>query len=214
MMESALVFATIVQLIGVWRAEREATGKSKKLDTEDLLAWMKRHNFDELAQTIEQNNVLLDDLRNDTGAINSKLDHIIEILSGGDVNIDISPEMVEFMNWMKPETKNVSINGSLAKAMVKLIDEKFHGLFMRGSLGRMQLVAFKSGENTTLEVDDDDWPMMKSDLEELSYAGIFDLDYEMDNERYMVTRDLEKIVEEKVRGHVIKTEDDDPKEYE
>lgn len=214
MMESALIFATIVQLLGVWRAERKASGESQKLDTADLLNWLKLHNFDEVAKTIEQNSAILDDLRNDTGAINSKLDHIIGILSGGDVNIDISSDMIDFMNWMKPEKTTVSINGSLAQAMVKLIDERFYGLTIYRSIGRKRLVALKSEGQVTLDVDNDDWPMMQSDLEKLANVGIFDSDYEMDNVRYMVTRDLENIVEEKIREHVkvLDSSIDDPLE--
>lgn len=126
MMDSALIFATIVQLLGVWRAERQIVGKDDSLDTEELLSWMRIHRFDELADAIEGNSSFLEELKNESENINSKLDQVLLILTGGDINIDISPEMVEFMNWITPKetTVSVSINGSLIKAMVYCVDEK------------------------------------------------------------------------------------------
>ena len=208
MLDSALVFATIVQLLGVWRAERQIVGSENGIDTEDLLDWMRLHKFDELAAAIESNSSFLDDLRNESGEINSKLDQILQILSGGDINIDISPEMVEFMNWIKPEEKTVtlSINGSLVKAMVRCIDEKLEGLTILGGLGRRQLIGLKMGNHIPLEVDDEDWPMMKNDLEKLWEGDVFECDYELENDRFMVTRKLEELVENTLRVHVEKTE--------
>lgn len=208
MINSALVFATIVQLLGVWRAERQIIGDNKKLDSEDLLIWMRHHKFDDLADAIESNNAFLEDLKNESGEINSKLDQILQILSGGDINIDISPEMVEFMNWIKPEEKTVSlsINGSLVKAMVRCIDEKLEGLTVLGGLGRRRLMGLRIGNHIPMEVDDDDWPMMKDDLEKLWKAGVFECDYELENDRYLVTRKLEKIVESTLRSHIEESE--------
>ena len=208
MLDSALVFATIVQLLGVWRAERQAVGNDNKLDSEDLLVWMRHHKFDELANAIESNSAFLDDLKNESGEINSKLDQILQILSGGDINIDISPEMIEFMNWIKPEERTVSlsINGSLVEAMVRCIDEKLEGLTILGGLSRKQLLGLKIGNHIPMEVDDDDWPMMKDDFEKLWDAGVFECDYELENDRYLVTRKLEELVENTLRSHVEKSE--------
>ena len=211
MLDSALVFATIVQLLGVWRAERQVVGADDKLDSEDLLIWMRHHKFDDLADAIENNNSLLEDMSNESGEINSKLDQILQILSGGDINIDISPEMIEFINWIKPEEKTVSlsINGSLVESMVRCIDEKLEGLTILGGLGARQLVGLKVGNYIPMKVDDDDWPMMKDDLEKLWHAGVFECDYELENDRYLVTRKLEEIVESTLRSHVNKSENKD-----
>jgi len=208
MLDSALVFATIVQLLGVWRAERQIVGNEGKLDNEDLLAWMRGHKFDEIADLLENNGAFLDDLKNESGEINSKLDQVLKILSGGDINIDISPEMIEFMNWITPEEKtvSVSINGSLVDAMVRCIDEKLEGLTVLGGLGRRQLIGLKGRDYIQMEVDEDDWPMMISDLEKLGETGTFECDYELDNDRYLVTRKLEELVEEQARSHVEKSQ--------
>ncbi len=207
MMESALAFATIVQLLGVWRAERQATGSSDALDTENLLAWMRHHKFDGLADAIENNSAIIEDLRNESGEINSKLDQILEILSGGDINIDISPEMIEFMNWIKPEERavSVSINGSLVKAMIRCIDDKLEGMTIMGGLGARRLIGLKIGNHIPMEVENDDWPMMKDDLEKLCDGEVFECDYELENDRYMVTRKLEEIVEDNLRSQLEKS---------
>ena len=203
-MDSALVFATIVQLFGVWRAERQIVGDDDSLDTEELLSWMRAHRFDKLADAIEGNSSLLEDLKSESENINSKLDQVLQILSGGDINIDISPETIEFMNWMKPEEKtvSVSINGSLINAMVRCVDEKLEGLSILGGLGQRQLMGLKIGDYIPMEVEDDDWPMMKDDLEALWNADIFECDYELDNDRYLVKRKLEELVENNLRAHV------------
>lgn len=211
MMESALIFATVVQLFGVWRAERQIVGKDDNLDADELLSWMRNHRFDELADAIEGNSSFLEDLKNESENINSKLDQILQILSGGDVNIDISPEMIEFMNWIKPEKKtySVSINGSLAKAMVRCIDDKLEGLTILGSFRRRQLMGVKMGKYISMEVEDDDWPMMKDDLESLWEADVFECNYESDNDVFLVKRKLEELVEETIRNHVEKPDKSD-----
>lgn len=208
MMESAMALATVVQLLGVWRAERRISGDSNGFDSEDLLTWMRHHRFDEIADLIESNREIIEDLRNESGEINSKLDQILEILSGGNVNIDISPEMVEFMNWVKPKTKTVhlQINGSLVAAMVRCIDDKLEGLTILGGLGSRQLFGLKLGSHVPMEVDGDDWPMMKDDLERLSEAGVFECDYDLENDRYIVTRRLEELVESTLRSHLEESE--------
>jgi hypothetical protein len=111
--------------------------------------------------------------------------------------------MIEFINWIKPEEKtvSVSINGSLVKAMVRCIDENLEGLTMLGGLGRRQLKGLKVGNHIVMEVDDDDWSMMKDDLEKLWEADVFECDYELENDRYLVTRKLEEIVEDTLRSH-------------
>ncbi len=203
-MDSALIFATIVQLFGVWRAERQIVGEDDSLDTKELLSWMRTHRFDELADAIEGNSSLLEDLKSESENINSKLDQVLEILSGGDINLDISPETIEFMNWMKPEEKTVSvaINGSLINAMVRCVDEKLEGLSIIGGLGRRQLMGLKLGDYIPMEVEDDDWAMMKDDLETLWNGDIFECDYELDYDRYLVKRKLEELVESTLRPHV------------
>ena len=208
MMESALIFATIVQLLGVWRAERQIVGKDDSLDTVELLSWMRSHRFDELADAIEGNSSFLEDLKNESENINSKLDQVLQMLSGGDINIDISPEMIEFMDWIKPKerTISVSINGSLVKAMVRCIDEKLEGLTILGGLGLRQLMGIKVGKYIPMEVEDEDWPMMKDDLETLWEADVFECDYELDNDRYLVKRKLEELVENTLRAHVEQSE--------
>lgn len=208
MMESSLIFATIVQLLGVWRAERQIVGKDDSLDTVELLSWMRSHRFDELADAIEENSSFLEDLKNESENINSKLDQVLQILSGGDINIDISPEMIEFMDWIKPKEKtiSVSINGSLVKAMVRCNDEKLEGLTILGGLGRRQLMGIKVEKYIPMEVEDDDWPMMKDDLETLWEADVFECDYELDNDRYLVKRKLEELVENTLRAHVEQSE--------
>lgn len=208
MMESALIFATIVQLFGVWRAERQIVGKDDSLDTEELLSWMRSHRFDELADAIEGNSSFLEDLKNESENINSKLDQVLHILSGGDINIDISPEMIEFMDWIKPKERkiSVSINGSLVNAMVRCVDEKLEGLTIIGGLGHRQLMGIKVGNYIPMEVEDDDWPMMKDDLEKLWDADVFECDYELDNDRYLVKRKLEELVENTLRNHVEQSE--------
>lgn len=213
MLDSALVFATVVQLLGVWRAERQIVGGADKFDAEDLLSWMRQHKFNDFADAIESNAILLEDLKNESGEINSKLDQILEILSGGDINIDISPEMIEFMNWIKPEEKtvSVSINGSLVDAMVRCIDDKLEGLTVLGGLGRRQLIGLKGGNYIPIDVEEDDWPMMIDDLEKLGETGIFTCDYELDNDRYLVTRKLEELVEEQARSHIEKSQNEDGK---
>lgn len=208
MLESALAFAAIVQLLGVWRAEKQISGSNDRLDAEDLLAWMRNHKFDELADMIESNSSIIEDLRNESGEINSKLDQILEILSGGDVNIDISPEMIEFMNWITPQerTFSLTINGSLVKAMVRCIDEHLEGLTILGGLGRRRLMGLKVGGHIPMEVDDDDWAMMKDDLEKLCEPGVFECNYELENDRYIVTRKLEEVVNDTLRSHIEKSE--------
>tara|TARA_R110001592_G_scaffold358653_1_gene663856 strand:+ start:3126 stop:3758 length:633 start_codon:yes stop_codon:yes gene_type:complete len=202
-MDSALIFATIVQLFGVWRAERQIVGEDDSLDTDELLAWMRDHRFDELADAIECNGTFLEDLKNESENINSKLDQVLQILSGGDINIDISPEMIEFMDWIKPKetTMSVAINGSLIDAMVRCVDDKLEGLTILGGLGRRKLIGIKIGNYIPMEVEDDDWPMMKDDLEKLSEADVFECDYELNNDRYLVTRKLEELVENTIRDH-------------
>ncbi|QFU23034.1 hypothetical protein FM038_013315 [Shewanella eurypsychrophilus] len=204
MMDSALIFATIVQLFGVWRAERQIVGEDDNLDINELLSWMRTHRFDDLADAIESNSSLLEDLKNESENINSKLDQVLQILSGGDINIDISPEMIEFMNWIKPEetTVSVAINGSLVNAMVRCVDEKLEGLTILGNLGRRQLMGIKLGDYIPMEVEDDDWAMMKDDLETLWNADVFECDYELEYDRYLVKRKLEELVERTLREHV------------
>jgi len=169
---------------------------------------MRSHRFDELADAIEGNSSFLEDLKNESENINSKLDQVLQILSGGDINIDISPEMIEFMDWIKPKerTISVSINGSLVKAMVGCIDEKLEGLTILGGVSRRQLMGIKVGKYIPMEVEDDDWPMMKNDLETLWEADVFECDYELDNDRYLVKRKLEELVENTLRPHVEQSE--------
>jgi hypothetical protein len=176
-----------------------------------LLSWMRGHRFDELADAIEGNSSFLEDLKNESENINSKLDQILQILSGGDINIDISPEMIEFMDWIKPKkrTISVSINGSLVNAMVRCVDEKLEGLTILGGLGHRQLMGMKAGNYIPMEVEDDDWPMMKDDLETLWDADVFECDYELDNDRYLVKRKLEELVENTLRSHVQQSEKSD-----
>ena len=110
---------------------------------------------------------------------------------------------------IKPEKRMVllSINESLAKAMVRCIDEKLEGLTMLvGRLGRKRLMGLKIGSHIPMEVDADDWPMMKDDLEKLLDAGIFECNYELKNDRYLATMKLEEIVESKLRCFIEETE--------
>ena len=131
------------------------------------------------------------------------------MLSGGDINIDISPEVIEFMNLNKPEKRMVllSINESLVKAMVRCIDEKLEGLtILVGRLGRKRLMGLKIGSHIPMKVDANDWPRMKDDLEKLLDAGVFECDYKLENDRYLATRQLEEIVESKLRCYIEETE--------
>ena len=109
------------------------------------------------------------------------------------------------MNLNKPEKRLVllSINKSLVKAMVRCIDENLEGITMQvGRFGRRQLMGFKNGSHIPMEVDADDWPMMKDDLEKLLDAGVFECDYELENDRYFVTKKLVEIVEGKLRPNI------------
>jgi hypothetical protein len=112
------------------------------------------------------------------------------------------------MNLIKPEKRMVllSINESLVKAMVRCIDEKLEGLTMPSGLGRRRLMGLKNGSPVPMEVDADDRPMMKYDFEKLLDAGVFECDYELENDRYFVTRKLEEIVESKLRCFIEETE--------
>ena len=113
------------------------------------------------------------------------------------------------MNMIKPEKTMVllSINESLVKAMVRCSDEKLEGLTMLvGRLGRRRLMGLKTGSHIPMKVDRNDWPMMKGDLEKLRDVGVFECDYELENDRYLVTRKLEEIVESKLRSYIEETE--------
>jgi hypothetical protein len=113
------------------------------------------------------------------------------------------------MNMIKLEKRMVllSINESLAKAMVRCIDEKLEGLTMLvGRLGRKRLMGLKNGSRIPMKVYSDDWPMMKDDLEKLWDAGIFECNYELKNDRYLATMKLEEIVESKLRCCIEETE--------
>jgi hypothetical protein len=91
--------------------------------------------------------------------------------------------------------------------MVRCIDEKLEGLTMLvGRLGRKRLMGLKNGSRIPMKVYSDDWPMMKDDLEKLLDAGVFECDYELGNDRYLVTRKLEEIVESKLRCCIEETE--------
>jgi len=109
------------------------------------------------------------------------------------------------MSLNKPEKRVVllSINESLVKAMVRCIDEKLEGLTMLvGRFGRRRLMGLKSESHIPMKVNANDWPMMKKDLEKLLDAGVFECDYKLENDRYMVTRQLEEIVESKLRPYI------------
>jgi len=112
------------------------------------------------------------------------------------------------MNMIKPEKTMVllSINESLVKAMVRCSDEKLEGLTMLGGLFRRRLMGLKTGSHIPMKVYSDDWPMMKVDLEKLRDAGVFECEYELENDRYLVTRKLEEIVESKLRSYIEETE--------
>jgi hypothetical protein len=131
------------------------------------------------------------------------------MLSGGNINTDISPEVTEFMSLNKPERRVVllSINESLVKAMVHCIDEKLEGLTMlAGRFGRRRLMGLKNGSHIPMKVNADDWPMMKKDLEKLLDVGIFECDYKLENGRYLVTRQLEEVVESRLRCYIEEAE--------
>jgi hypothetical protein len=109
------------------------------------------------------------------------------------------------MNLNKPEKRLVllSINKSLVKAMVRCIDEKLEGLTMLvGRFGRRRLMGLKSGSHIPMKVNADDWPMMKKDLKKLLDVGVFEYGYKLENDRYLVTRQLEEIVESKLRPNI------------
>ena len=113
------------------------------------------------------------------------------------------------MNLIKPEKGMVllSINESLVKAMVRCIDEKLEGLTMLvGRFGRRRLMGFKNGSHIPMKVNAKDRPMMRKDLKKLLDVGVFECDYELENDRYFVTRKLEEIVESKLRCYIEETE--------
>jgi hypothetical protein len=112
------------------------------------------------------------------------------------------------MSLIKPEKRMVllSINESLVKAMVRCIDEKLEGLtILVGRFGRRRLMGLKVGSNIHMKVDAGDWPMMKVDLKKLSDAGVVECDYELENNRYLVTSKLKEIVESKLRSYIEET---------
>ena len=130
------------------------------------------------------------------------------MLSGG-INIDISPEVIGFMDLIKPEKRMIllSINESLVKAMVRCIDEKLEGLTMPvGRFGKRRLMGFNNGSHIPMKVKFCDWRMMKDDLKKLLDVSVFESDYKLGNERYLATRQLEEIVESKLRPYIEKTE--------
>ena len=91
--------------------------------------------------------------------------------------------------------------------MVRCIDENLEGLTMQvGRFGRRQLMGFKNGSHIPMKVDAGDWPMMEVDLKKLLDAGVFECDYELENDRYLVTSKLKKIVENKLRPYIEETE--------
>ncbi len=47
---------------------------------------------------------------------------------------------------------------------------------------------------------------MKDDLEKLLDASVFECDYKLENDRYLVTRQLEEIVESKLRYYIEEAE--------
>jgi hypothetical protein len=109
------------------------------------------------------------------------------------------------MSLNKPEERLIllSINKSLVIALVRCIDEKLEGLTMLvGKFGRRRLVGFKSGSHISMKVNAGDWPMMKKDLKKLLDVGVFQCDYKLGNDRYLVTRQLEEIVESKLRPYI------------
>ena len=126
-----------------------------------------------------------------------------------DLNIDFSPEVIEFMSLIKPEKRMffLSINESLVKAMVRCIDENLEGLTMQvGRFGRRQLMGFKNGSHIPMKVNFFDMRRMKKDLEKLWDVGILECNYKLGNERFLVTRKLEEFVKERLRPYIEETE--------
>ena len=122
-----------------------------------------------------------------------------------DLNIDFSPEVIEFMSLIKQEKKAflLSINESLVEAMVRCIDENLEGLTIQvGIFGRRQLMGFKNGSYIPMKVKFFDKRRIKNDLEKLLDVGIFECNYKLGNERYLVTRQLEEIVEKRLRPYI------------
>ena len=113
------------------------------------------------------------------------------------------------MSLNKPEARLIllSINKSLVIALVRCIDEKLEGLTMLvGRLGRKRLMGFKNGSHIPMKVKFCDWRMMKDDLKKLSDVSVFESDYNLGNERYLATGQLEEIVESKLRPYIEETE--------
>lgn len=206
MLESAITFATIVQLVGAWRSERAMTKQEDMLDTEDLLAWLRQHKFDQMAFILEENGSVLTDIRDQAGTINTKLDQILSMLAGDEIKLKISPETADFLKMLKPEQVKFRINGSLAKAMLYVVDGQYHELVLETDYGSISLTACRPGKSENLTIDDDDVRMMKSDMENLAYNGIFDADWASDPVRYRVTRKLEEIVNEQIRPRIAEYE--------
>jgi len=95
----------------------------------------------------------------------------------------------------------------LVKAMVRCIDEKLEGLtILVGRFGRRRLMGLKSGSHIPMKVKARDWPMMKKHFKELLDVGVFECDYKLENDRYLVTRQLGEIVESKLRPFIEETE--------
>ena len=101
----------------------------------------------------------------------------------------------------------LSINESLVKAMVRCIDENLEGITMQvGRFGRRQLMGFKNGSHIPMKVKFFDQRMMKNDLKKLLNVNVFESDYKLGNERYLVTRQLEEIVKRRLRPYIEETE--------
>jgi len=67
-------------------------------------------------------------------------------------------------------------------------------------------MGLKIGSHIPMKVDANDWPMMKNDLKKLLDVGVFECDYKLESDRYLATRQLEEVVESKLRCYIDETE--------
>jgi len=180
--------AAIVQLIGVWRAESGVKAK----DVNDLKEWLKEHNFDKYETILEQNIELSANidrhLKEMDDRINGKLDElrlIIEKVLG---------------NGGAESKKDIEINESLCRALVRMIDEEWVYISHSKHMTGQNLHGHPRGGK--IEVKDEDWLHMEEDLETLSLYDYLREDYKEHQVNYHVARKLKSLVDEQIRGAI------------
>jgi len=178
----ASTFASVVSLLNIWKSERAS---SKQQTVDDFVEWLRRHEFGQLADSLNENSSALesiqDILASNHGELTQKLDAIAAVVT------NLAARMQEFQPLALVFDAKSHISEQALGILRQMNEKETSGVLESRTLSGTALICL-DGHRGSLEVCEQRF--LDDDLQTLCEFNLLRQDYSRGGERiFRITRE-------------------------